>query len=52
MGERINTEAGEYKPFVTYDGKYFFFSSSRSGNGDIYWVDAKTIEELRPEEKK
>ncbi|MFC1564796.1 hypothetical protein ACFL6G_07650 [candidate division KSB1 bacterium] len=52
MGKRINTEAGEYKPFVTYDGKYFFFSSSRSGNGDIYWIDAKVIEELRPGKKK
>lgn len=33
------------KPRVTYDGKYIFFYS----NGDIYWVDAKIIEEFKPE---
>ena len=62
--------------FVTSDGKYFFFASSRTihkeyseipityeekirilnspgnGNADIYWVDAKIIEELKPEELK
>ncbi len=31
-------------PFVSFDGKYFFFSS----NGNIYWADASFIEELRP----
>lgn len=30
-------------PMLTPDKKYLFFSS----NGDIYWVDAKIIEELR-----
>ncbi len=32
------------------DGKYFFFTSNKSGNRDIYWVDAKIIKELRPKE--
>ena len=32
------------KPRVSYDGKYIFFVS----NNDIYWVDAKIIEELKP----
>ena len=31
-------------PAVTPDGKYMFFI----GNGDIYWVEAGFIEELRP----
>ena len=31
-------------PYVSPDGKYFFFTR----NGDIYWVDAKIIEELKP----
>ena len=31
-------------PMLTPDSKYLFFSSG----GDIYWVDAKIIEELRP----
>ncbi len=33
-------------PIVSGDGKYIFFEV----NGDIYWVDAKIIDELRPEE--
>ena len=76
MGEKINTSASEVYPFVTADGKYFFFSSSRTihrkysqtpltykdkirilnspgnGNADIYWVDVKIIEELKPDEFK
>jgi len=31
-------------PFVSFDGKYIFFAT----NGDIKWVDANIIEELRP----
>lgn len=31
-------------PYVSPDGKYFFFTS----NGDIYWVSSKIIEKLRP----
>jgi hypothetical protein len=73
MGETINTSATEMYPFVTPDGKYFFFSSNRpvhedfsqtpltyeekteiltsfgNGNHDIYWVDARIIDRLRPE---
>ena len=33
----------------TPDGKYLFFSSKRLGPGDIFWVDAGVIEELREE---
>lgn len=43
MGEPFNTPGHELCPFVTVDGKYFFFTS----NKDIYWVDAQVIEELR-----
>lgn len=52
MGEGINTSAYDWVPYVTPDGKYFFFNSTRSGSWDIYWVDAKIIEELKPEELK
>lgn len=52
MGENINTESSEYKPFVTYDGNYFFFSSNRGGSQDIYWVDAKIIDDLKPDKLK
>ncbi len=43
MGEVINTDNHEFCPFVTRDGKYFFYS----GSEDIYWVDAKVIEKLK-----
>ena len=48
MGKTINSEEYDYCPILSPDEKYFFFSSYRTGNGDIYWVDAKIIEELKP----
>jgi len=58
MGDKINTAANERFPNVTPDGKYFFFNSTRkipgaaanapgNGEGDVYWIDARVIEELR-----
>jgi CubicO group peptidase (beta-lactamase class C family) len=48
LGDKINTEAQEGGAVVTPDGKYLFFNrSSEAGNGDIYWVDAQLIEDLR-----
>ncbi|UCE08420.1 MAG: ankyrin repeat domain-containing protein, partial [bacterium] len=49
MGEEINFN-GANNPYVSPDGKYLFFNSGRNGNYDIYWLDAKIIEELKPEE--
>ena len=43
MGENINTEGHELCPFVTADGKYFFYTS----NKDIYWVDSGIIRSLK-----
>jgi hypothetical protein len=59
MGDKINTYANERFPNVTPDGKYLFFNSTKeiqgadpnspgNGKGDVYWIDAKIIEELRP----
>jgi Tol biopolymer transport system component len=58
MGDRINTDLNERFPIVTPDGKYLFFNSTRkiagaganepgNGAGDVYWIAAKIIEELR-----
>ncbi|NQT96174.1 MAG: PD40 domain-containing protein [Candidatus Marinimicrobia bacterium] len=47
MGPGINSPALDYCPYVSPDGKYFFFSSRRGGDEDIYWVDAKIIDHLR-----
>jgi len=52
MGKKVNSSYQEYIPSVTIDGKYFFFTSNKSGNRDIYWVDAKIIEDLKPDELK
>lgn len=43
MGSLINTNGHELCPFVTRDGKYFFYTSNR----DIYWVDADIIYTLK-----
>ena len=48
MGRNINS-GGAVFPSVTDDGRFLFFQSRRGGNGDIYWVDAKIIEELKPD---
>jgi len=43
MGATLNTGGNELCPFVTKDGKYLFYTRSK----DIYWVDAKVIEQLK-----
>lgn len=48
MGNTVNSAAQEYIPYITPDGKYFFFTTNISGNRDIYWVDAGFIADLRP----
>jgi hypothetical protein len=52
MGNIINSDKSENRPCVTPDGKYFFYSSTVRGNRDIYWVDAKIIESLKPKSLK
>jgi hypothetical protein len=51
LGETINTAAWEAAASVTPDGKYLFFNrnvgSENYENVDIFWVDARVIEELR-----
>jgi Tol biopolymer transport system component len=38
-------------PIISPDGKFLFFTAGERGKSDIYWVDARIIEELRPGEK-
>ena len=62
MGHKINSDVKDRFPYVSPDGKYFFFNSNRvsglnerpipDGPGNIYWVDAKVIEALKPKELK
>ncbi len=52
LGDKINTGAWEAVASVTPDGKYLFFNrnigTDNYENVDIFWVDAKIIETLRP----
>lgn len=49
LGDKINTEFAEAYGSVSPDGKYFFFHRGYGGDrGDIYWVDAQFINDLRP----
>ena len=50
MGDKINSESGDTYASVTPDSKYILFNRKidNSGNTDIYWIDAKIIETLRP----
>lgn len=43
-----NTGIAGSLPKFSPDGKYFFFSRG----GDIFWVDAKIIEEIKPDDSK
>lgn len=47
MGEKINTDDDEGGGYVSRDGRFFFFLRGSGITGDVYWVDAKIIEELR-----
>ena len=51
MGDKINSDKDDFYASVTPDGKYILFNRTMDGKGDnidIYWVDAKIIETLRP----
>jgi len=45
IGSDINTKAQERFAALSPDGKFLFFNR---GGGEIFWVDAGFIEELRP----
>ena len=52
LGDKVNTEHTDFCPFVTPDGKYFFFSRRHTVDGkvtagDVYWMDAKFLEQFR-----
>lgn len=47
MGEAFNSPHSEYIFQATLDGRYLFFTSSRTGHRDIYWVDSRILQGLR-----
>ncbi len=55
MGTKINSAGSERFARLSPDGKYLFFGSTRNSSAerwgfDIYWIDAKVIDELRNSE--
>lgn len=52
MGSAVNSFHDKICPSLSQDGQYLFFTSRRRGKADIFWIDAKIIEELKPEELK
>jgi hypothetical protein len=45
LGSRLNLPGGKMLATISPDSKYLFFCNS----GDIYWVNVKIIEDLKPE---
>jgi Tol biopolymer transport system component len=48
MGPEINSAGYEFRPCLTPDGKYLFFTRGDEGWDHVYWVDAKIIDDLKP----
>jgi hypothetical protein len=44
LGVAVNSEASEYGAVLSPDGRFLFFTSSRTGMEDIYWVSADVLE--------
>jgi len=44
LGEEINSAGSENRPCVTRDGRYFFFTSTRNGSRDVFWVGADYLD--------
>lgn len=50
MGDKVNSDKWDAYATVTSDGKYILFNrgmDNENSNVDIYWVDAKIINELK-----
>jgi len=47
MGKEINSAGSENRPYVTRDGRYFFFTSTRNGSRDTIWVRAEYLDRFR-----
>jgi len=43
LGEAVNSESSEYGAALTPDGRDLFFTSSRGGMEDIYWVSVDAL---------
>ena len=48
MGSTVNSAAQEHLALVSPDGRCLFLRTQRNGVNGIYWMDAKIIDELKP----
>jgi Tol biopolymer transport system component len=49
LGPGVNSASSDFTPMLSPDGKYLFLTSHRAGASDLYWVDARVIDDLRDE---
>ena len=47
LGPEVNSSGSENRPWVSRDGKYFFFTSTRNGSRETFWVKAAYLERFR-----
>ena len=52
LGESVNTKNYDWFPRVKADEKYLLFARTVSGKIDLYWVYAKIIDDLKPDDLK
>lgn len=52
LGSTVNTAEQNTVASLSPDGKYMFFANGEQDAWNIYWVDAKIIEKLKPDELK
>jgi Tol biopolymer transport system component len=50
MGYLVNSYAYDWGPAVSPDGKYLFYISYRTQNHEVYWIDAKIVDMLKPDD--
>lgn len=48
LGDGINSERSENRPFITADGRYLFYNSNVNGSRDVFWVDLDVVRKLEP----
>jgi Tol biopolymer transport system component len=48
LGDEINSNESENRPFITADGKYLFYNKSGNESRDVYWVALGDVLKLRP----
>jgi hypothetical protein len=47
LGPEVNSSGSENRPWISRDGKFFFFTSTRNGSRDTFWVRAAFLERFR-----